>query len=109
MCFTYYCIRSYGKEEIMGNTALIQVRVEPNLKDEVDTILAENGLDIPTAVRIFLAKVRRVGGIPFDVRTYNAETIAAMEEANRIAYDPTAKSYGSFYELLADLNDGEDE
>jgi DNA-damage-inducible protein J len=93
----------------MGNTALIQARVEPDLKDTVDSILADNGLDIPTAIRIYFAKIARVGGIPFDVRTYNAETIAAMEEANRISRDPNAKSYSSFAELVADLDSDDDE
>jgi DNA-damage-inducible protein J len=83
--------------------------VEPDLKDTVDSILADNGLDIPTAIRIYFAKIARVGGIPFDVRAYNAETIAAMEEANRISRDPNAKSYSSFAELLADLDSNNDE
>lgn len=93
----------------MSNTALVQARMEPDLKDAVDGILAENGLDIPTAIRIYFAKILRVGGIPFDVRTYNAETIAAMEEANRISRDPDAKSYSSFAELVADLDSDDDE
>lgn len=93
----------------MSNSALIQVRVEPELKTDVDSILSANGLDIPTAIRIFLTKVRRVGGIPFEVKAYNSETIAAMEEANRIASDPQAKSYRSFNELLADLETDGDE
>ena len=88
----------------MGNTALVQVRVEPELKDDVEGILADNGLDIPTAIRIFLTKVRHVRGIPFEIRSYSAETIAAMEEADRIASDTNTKSYNSFGELLADLN-----
>ena len=87
----------------MSNTALIQARVDPELKDAVDSILADNGLDIPTAIRMYFAKIIRVGGIPFDVRVYNDETIAAMEEADRLVADPNAKSYSNFAELLADL------
>jgi len=89
----------------MANSALIQVRVEPELKNDVGDTLASNGLDIPTAIRMFLTKVQQVGGIPFEVRTYNAKTIAAMEEANRVAVDPHAKSYKSFGELLADIDE----
>jgi DNA-damage-inducible protein J len=93
----------------MSNTALVQARVDPDIRDAVDSILAENGLDIPTAIRIYFAKILRVGGIPFEVRTYNAETIAAMDEANRISRDPNAKSYASFAELMADLDSDDDE
>jgi DNA-damage-inducible protein J len=91
----------------VSNTALIQARVEPELKDDVDAILSENGLDIPTAIRMFLAKIRQVGGIPFEVRSYNPETIAAMEEANRIARDPNAKAYTTFAEMMVDLDSDE--
>ncbi|MDR0519158.1 MAG: type II toxin-antitoxin system RelB/DinJ family antitoxin [Clostridiales Family XIII bacterium] len=92
----------------MSNTALIQARIEPELKNDVDAILNDNGLDIPTAIRMFFAKIRQVGGIPFDVKSYNAETIAAMDEANRIAHDPSVKSHASFAELVAEL-DSDDE
>jgi DNA-damage-inducible protein J len=93
----------------MGNTALVQARVEPDVRDAVDSILSDNGLDIPTAIRIYFAKILRVGGIPFEVRSYSAETIAAMEEANRISRDPDAKSYASFADLMDDLNSDDDE
>jgi DNA-damage-inducible protein J len=84
------------------NTALIQVRVEPDLKEDVESILSDNGLDIPTAIRMFLAKVRRVQGLPFEVRTYSAETLAAFEEAELISRDPRVKTYSSFAEMLAE-------
>ena len=51
---------------------------------------------------LFAPVLGRETSIPFEVRTYNATTIAAMEEADRIASDPDVKSYGSFKELLAD-------
>ena len=91
----------------MASTALVQARVEPGIRDSASAILAECGLDIPTAIRMFLTKVTQVGGIPFEVRSYNAETLAAMEEANRIAGDPTTPTYSSFSELLAHLDDDE--
>jgi DNA-damage-inducible protein J len=33
----------------------------------------------------------------------NAETIAAMEEADRISRDPNAKRYSNFEELVAEV------
>jgi DNA-damage-inducible protein J len=50
-----------------------------------------------------------VGGIPFEVRSYNAETVAAMEEADRISSDPNTKSYTSFAEMLSDTQAESDE
>lgn len=88
--------------------ALVQARVDAELKENVDIVLQENGLDIPTAIRMFMSKILQVGGIPFDVRAYNAETLRAMEEANRLARDPNVKRYSSFAELLEDI-DGDEE
>jgi DNA-damage-inducible protein J len=88
----------------MRNTALIQARVEPELKNEVDSILSDNGLDIPTAIRIFLAKIRQVGGIPFEIRTYNADTISAMNEARQISHDANVRTYNNFAEVMAEID-----
>ena len=45
--------------------------------------------------------------LPFDVvqPAPNAETIAAMEEADRISRDPSTKRYNNFSELLAEVQD----
>jgi DNA-damage-inducible protein J len=59
----------------------IQVRVDEQLKSDVEKILDELGLDISTAVRMFFAKIRRVQGLPFEARLYNEETIQAIEDA----------------------------
>ena len=45
--------------------ALIQIRVDRPLKEEVSEIFASLGIDISTAVRMFLQRCRRVKGIPF--------------------------------------------
>ncbi len=88
----------------MSNTALVQTRVDPRLKRDVENVLSANGLDVPTAIRMYFSKIAQVGGIPFDVRIFNAETAAAMDEAEVLAADPNAKSYSSFSELLEDLD-----
>ena len=86
-----------------NNTALVQARVEPELKEDVESILNDNGLDIPTAIRIFFSKIRKVQGLPFEVRSYNAETLAAFEEAELLARDPRARTYSSFQEILDEV------
>ena len=88
--------------------SLVQARVDADLKEDVDIVLQENGLDIPTAIRMFMSKIVQVGGIPFDVRAYNTETLRAMEEADRLAHDPNVKRYSSFAELLEDIDADEE-
>ena len=45
--------------------SLIQIRVDRPLKEEVTEIFSSLGIDVSTAVRIFLQRCRRVKGIPF--------------------------------------------
>lgn len=45
--------------------SLIQIRVERPLKEEVADIFSSLGIDISTAVRMFLQRCRATRGIPF--------------------------------------------
>lgn len=85
--------------------ALIQVRVDEDVKTEVDNLFSELGFDTPTAIRIFLKKALEYQGLPFDVKksTPNHETINAMKEAIDLSKNPNTKRYGSFSELLAEV------
>ncbi|MST50186.1 type II toxin-antitoxin system RelB/DinJ family antitoxin [Mobiluncus porci] len=91
------------------NTSLVQARIDPQVKSNVESILEGNGLDVPTAIRMYFAKIIQVGGIPFSVRLTNPETREALEESERIAHDESVKGYGSFKEMLTDLNLDDDE
>ena len=48
-------------------TKSIQVRMDDRLKKRVEKVLAELGIDVPTAVRMFFAQVATTGGIPFSL------------------------------------------
>jgi len=58
-----------------------------------------------TAFNIFVRQAVRQGKIPFEISLNipNVETIAAMEEADKISRDPKAKRYSSFEELIAEV------
>ena len=58
-----------------------------------------------TAFNMFVRQALREGRIPFDISQNhpNSETIAAMQEAERIANDPSAKGYTDLDQLFADL------
>jgi len=65
------------------------------------------GITLTDAVNMFLRQSLMVGGLPFELRQpkYNAETVAAMEEARDIAAGKIdTKSYHSIAELMEDLN-----
>ena len=62
----------------MSGSSLIQIRVDDQLKKEVTDIYEQLGLDLPTAIRMFLKKSIAVRGLPFEA-TLQANTCARQE------------------------------
>lgn len=87
----------------MAKTASMYIRLDPDAKADAEKIFSHYGMTLSQAVNIFIQQSRNVGGLPFDLRP-NAETIAAMEEAEQIARDPNRKTYDSVEELFEELN-----
>lgn len=84
----------------MAKTATISSRIDPELKGNAKVILAELGLTLTQAITLFLKQVEMHKGLPFAVRIYNAETVAALEESeNRHAL----KRYNELDGLFEDL------
>lgn len=50
------------------NTTTLQIRIDDDLKEQASSLFERLGLDLPTAVRIFLKKSISEDGIPFEVR-----------------------------------------
>ena len=53
----------------MANTINVNIRVDEELKKQTELLLSEMGLNMTTAVNIFLRQVLRTGGIPFEITT----------------------------------------
>ena len=87
--------------DIMSST--ITVRVDDDVKKEATSIFKEVGMDMSTAINIYLKQVIRSNGIPFIVSTNipNAVTINAIKEAEK----GEMKSFSSIDELMENLND----
>ncbi len=45
----------------------LQVRTDETLKKDVQQILSGLGLDLSTAINMYLSQIRQTGGIPFNV------------------------------------------
>ncbi len=52
----------------MAEQTFIQVRIDPNLKQEATDILNDIGMDMPNAIRMFLKRVVLERGLPFDAK-----------------------------------------
>jgi DNA-damage-inducible protein J len=84
----------------------IQIRVDDEIKNAADALYRGLGLDISTAVRMFLYASLQAGGLPFEVKyKFNPETVKALEEANAIADGRLkTKGYSSADELFSELD-----
>ena len=87
-------------------TVSTQVRIDEELKKQSMELFAQLGIDMSSAMNMFLKQCVMRGGLPFAVELpqYRSEVREAMEEARRISKDPNTKRYGSFAETLEDLN-----
>lgn len=66
-------------------SSLIQIRLDDQLKSEATALYEALGLDLPTAVRMFIKRSVMVKGIPFSMtlprQEYKAErAVRAMQE-----------------------------
>ena len=50
------------------STSLVQMRMDTQLRDDANSLFDSLGLDMSTAVKIFLKKCLAEGGIPFEVK-----------------------------------------
>ena len=91
----------------MANTTNFSDRMDSDIKELCEAMYSELGINLTTAINVFLRQSLRVGGFPFDVRIEkpNKETIAAMLEAERIAHDSSVKRYSDVEEALKALKE----
>ena len=82
------------------------ISIDEDIKPRAQAMLAEFGLDLSTAVNMFLRQMLREKAIPFEIRQEipNADTLAAMAEVEEMEKHPElAKTYSSVDELMEDL------
>jgi DNA-damage-inducible protein J len=87
-------------------TTNLNIRIDADLKKQAEDIFNELGLNMSTALTVFLRQTVRSNGIPFDMKldTPNAETLAAIEEVERMKKDPsTGKGYTDVDQMMKEL------
>jgi len=88
----------------MANTTNLNIRVDEELKRNAEKIFNELGLNMSTAMNIFLRYSVRYGGIPFELRVDkpNSETLSAIDDVNNNRN--MSKTFNSVNDLMDDLN-----
>ena len=84
--------------------ATVTARVDENVKKEAETLFKKMGLNMSTAMNLFLKKCILEQGIPFELKVPNRETRKAMQETEDILSGKIEKKgYNSAEELFEDL------
>lgn len=84
----------------------VVMRIDDNLKKDAEALFEELGMNMTTAVTVFIKKAVRERRIPFEVSADypNATTRASFNEVERmIANSSEFKSFDSAEEMMEDI------
>ncbi len=89
----------------MSTQNTLQIRIDTKTKNAARKILNELGVDMSTAVKMFLRNVVITESIPLELRTQNGYTLAEEQEmtASAAIAKRNGKRFSSAQDLLADL------
>ena len=88
------------------STTNLNIRTDKKVKEDAEKIFAELGLNMTSAINIFLRASIRESGIPFALKldVPNEETSLAIEEAKRIATDDGVEAFDNMDDLRKALD-----
>lgn len=76
-----------------NTTTTIQIRVPVQLRDEASAILDSMGLDLPTAIRVYLSKVVQTRRIPFALEAEPAAEVIPVDAAIQTKMDAIGEAW----------------
>ncbi|AXO11667.1 TPA: type II toxin-antitoxin system RelB/DinJ family antitoxin [Streptococcus agalactiae] len=87
-------------------TVPTQIRIDETVKAQATSLFNDLGMDMSSAVNIFLRQCLLRGGLPFtvEVPNYSQKTLEALAEAKRISRDKTIASYDNLADLKKALD-----
>lgn len=82
-------------------TTNLNIRTDKEIKEAAEKIYSTLGLNMTTAINMFLRASIRESGIPFELKldVPNDETIQAIEEGRMIAKDKSVRAYDNMDDL----------
>ena len=86
-------------------TMNINVRVDASLKKDAEKLFNELGLNMSSAITMFLKSAVSYEGIPFEIKRVkpNAETRAALEEYIKMQDKTKYKRYENFDDVIEEV------
>jgi DNA-damage-inducible protein J len=85
-----------------ARTSMLHVRIDDETKEQATEALEAMGLSVSDAVRLFLKRVVADQAFPLELKVPNAETRAAMAEADEIAARHRAR-FATADDMFAEL------
>lgn len=76
-----------------GASTTLQVRLPRVLRDDASSALEEMGLDLPTAVRLYLTRIAKTRRIPFAVEAEPSAEVVPVERPTQARMDRIAKAW----------------
>ena len=95
-----------GAFYMSGTTSNMNIRMDKDVKEQAQRVFAQLGMDMTTAVNVFLRQVIRSNGFPFELRldTPNEETLAALREVQEMKKNPSiGRSYTDVDNMMKEL------
>ena len=88
----------------MANTSM-NIRMDSEVKKQAEALFAEIGMNMTTAINIFLKQSIRENGIPFELKISqpNPQTLEAIKEGEEIIKEGKAR-FNNADEMFADLS-----
>lgn len=89
-----------------GKTDMFRMRINPEVRRNLESVYAKNGLTLTDAVNVFFQQSLNTGGFPFPVTEENAELVRAkalsrlVKELEEGTADPVSYSEDEVYQML---------
>ena len=88
-----------------AHSSIIHVRMDNDLKERATEALAAMGLSTADAVRLLFHRIATDQAFPLELKVPNAETRAAMEEANEFFKNDAAPRFHKAEDMFAELEE----
>ena len=91
----------------ISNSTNMSIRLDKNLKKEAETLFKNLGLNMTTAINMFLTQSVREQSIPFKstMEKPNKKLLKALQEAERINKDSNVSGYDTIEDLIKALDE----
>ena len=70
-----------NKEHIMSKTAIIQARIDPEIKRNAQDILNKLNISMSEAISLYLSQITLHKGIPFEIKIPNSITAQTLKDS----------------------------